>query len=235
MRYRFLLSLSSVLISGLGVGCISTNTEQKPEAVDLLSEDLFPQWIQKGGKADFEFKDGVLIGTSKPNTPNSFLCPPKRYANFELQFEVKGDNKLNSGVQIRSSSELKDINDQLPAKKKDAIKKKLASVDRLFGPQVEIASNGNAGGIWFEVGGGWILEPDAKRGKTIYKNEEWNHYRVIANGPHITVFINGEKIGEVEENITHMKEGYLGFQVHSVSYPEPTQVMWRNVTIKELP
>ena len=47
---------------------------------------------------------GVLIGTSKLNTPNSFLATKTKYSNFILEFDVLIDNDLNSGVQFRSES-----------------------------------------------------------------------------------------------------------------------------------
>ena len=61
-------------------------------------------WEQKGGEATYKVEDGCIVGTTKPRTPNSFLCPPKSYGDFELTFEVQCDPALNSGVQIRSIS-----------------------------------------------------------------------------------------------------------------------------------
>jgi len=212
----------------------SNQTEKSSETVDLLSEELAPQWIQKGGQAKFEIVDGVLVGMSRPNTQNSFFCPPKSYSDFELQFEVKCEPRLNSGVQIRSKSDLSDLNDKMPEKSSKRIREILGKEARMFGPQVEISANGNAGGIWFEVGRGWISKPDAERGKTIYKSDDWNHYRVIAEGPRIQVFLNGEQITDVVDEVTHMREGYLGFQVHSVGFDDPSYVKWRNITLREL-
>jgi len=206
------------------------------ETVNLLSDELVPQWIQKGGQAKFEVVDGVLVGMSRPNTPNSFFCPPRRYANFELEFEVICvDPRLNSGVQIRSSDNLKDLNEKMPDANKNRIEKILGKEARMFGPQVEIDDNGNAGGVWFEVGRGWLSKPDAERGKTIYKNDDWNHFRIIANGPRIQVFVNGESITDMVDETTFMEEGYLGFQVHSVGHAEPSYVKWRNILLMELP
>jgi hypothetical protein len=205
------------------------------KTVNLLSDELVPQWVQKGGEAKFEVIDGVLVGTSRPNTPNSFFCPPERYANFELEFEVMCEPRLNSGVQIRSSDDVSDVNDQMPKANRDRIKKILGKQDRMFGPQVEIAANGNAGGVWFEVGRGWLAKPDAERGKTIYRNDGWNHYRIIAKGPRIQVFVNGRSITDMVDETTFMEKGYLGFQVHSVGYAEPSYVRWRNIRLTELP
>ena len=46
----------------------------------------------------------MIVGTSTPNTPNTFLCSDKMYGDFILELEYKVDPKLNSGIQIRSNS-----------------------------------------------------------------------------------------------------------------------------------
>ena len=79
-----------------------------------------------------------MVGTTNEGSPNSFMCTEKDYSDFELTFEVKVDDALNSGVQIRSVS-------------KQEIKG-----GRVHGPQVEIATNGTAG---FVYGEGRIVDP----------------------------------------------------------------------------
>ena len=61
-------------------------------------------WVQRGGKATYTVEDGALVGRTVLGEKNSFLCPPKEYADFVLEFEVWVDPKLNSGVQVRSAS-----------------------------------------------------------------------------------------------------------------------------------
>src|SRR5688572_30033086 len=57
---------------------------------------------QHGGKAKYRVENGEIVGSSVPNTPNSFLCTEKEYGDFILELEFKVDPALNSGVQIRS-------------------------------------------------------------------------------------------------------------------------------------
>ena len=59
-------------------------------------------WIQRGGKANYAVDDGVIVGTTVKGEPNSFLCTQKEYGDFILELELKADESLNSGVQIRS-------------------------------------------------------------------------------------------------------------------------------------
>ena len=46
----------------------------------------------------------MIISRTGKGKNNSFLCTKKTYSDFELKFEVKLDDLLNSGVQIRSKS-----------------------------------------------------------------------------------------------------------------------------------
>ena len=47
---------------------------------NLLEGNTLENFVQLNGKADFSIEDGVLIGTSKRNTPNSFLATKKNYS-----------------------------------------------------------------------------------------------------------------------------------------------------------
>src|SRR5690625_173387 len=66
-------------------------------------EDL-DDWVILNGEADYLIEGDEIVGVSKMNTPNSFLSTKKNYGDFILEFEVKVDPSLNSGVQIRSNS-----------------------------------------------------------------------------------------------------------------------------------
>jgi hypothetical protein len=168
-------------------------------------------------------KDGTIVGTTAKGSPNSFLCTEKIYGDFELEFDVKVDNALNSGVQIRS------------------LTKGGKPHGRVNGPQVEIEATaikngGEAGYIYGEAAGGWRT-PNAKRiPHKHFKDGEWNHYRVVAKGSNIKVWINGNLISDLtDETIykTHPK-GFIGLQVHGVGNRGPFSVAWKNMRIKEL-
>ena len=191
-------------------------------------------WEKKGGVATYKVEDGCIVGTTKPNTPNTFLCPPKKYSDFELTFDVKCDPALNSGVQIRSISNADEVPSGLS--EKDLVKaKKKANGKSLFGPQVEIAANGNAAGVWFEAVGGWLLNPKPEITNKVYKKEDWNSYRILVKGDHIQVWVNGTQISDGKDTRSNFKNGRLGFQVHGVGKrTEPLSVRWKNIKIKSL-
>jgi hypothetical protein len=211
------------------VGCKSTaNDGWKP----LFNGTDLSEFIIEDGKATYEVKDGVITGTTAVPSPNTFLATATKavYGNFELEFEVKVHDKLNSGVQIRSRS-------RTEAKGKQP-------AGRFFGPQVEIeAGPGQSGYIYGEaIGGGWRSpEPKSKdpaiNQHDFFKNGEWNHYRIIAQGARIQTFINGNPVADLtdEEVYKTHPEGHIGLQVHSIKKDlHPMQVSWRNLRIREL-
>jgi hypothetical protein len=228
--------ISKIFLIAIMAASVSTfvSTANAAEWTSLFNGKDIKGWEKKGGEASYQVEDGCIVGTTKPNTPNTFLCPPKSYSDFELTFEVKCDPALNSGVQIRSISDA----DEIPAglSEKDAAKaKKKADGKSLFGPQVEIAANGNAAGVWFEGVGGWLLAPKPEVTNKAYKKDGWNKYRVLAKGETIQVWVNGTLISDGKDTRTHFTKGRLGFQVHGVGQKtEPLSVRWKNIMIREV-
>ena len=203
------------------------------EWIDLFNGKDLSGWIKKGGIATYKVEDGAIVGTTKPKTENTFICPDKQFDDFELEFDVKCDPELNSGVQIRSSSLAKDIPEGVTKQQMNRAMKRV-NENSLFGPQVEIAANGNAGALYFEGIGGWLIEPNVELTKNVYKRNDWNHYRILAKGSQIKVWINGSKISDSMEQKTGLKSGFLGFQVHKVKTDLPLNVRWKNIKIRTL-
>ncbi|MHC4633182.1 MAG: 3-keto-disaccharide hydrolase, partial [Planctomycetota bacterium] len=65
-------------------------------------------WEVRGGFAKYRVENREIVGTSVEGSPNTFLCTKKQYGDFFLEFEVKCDTRLNSGVQVRSHVYKKD-------------------------------------------------------------------------------------------------------------------------------
>ena len=72
--------------------------------VSLFDGKTLKGWTQKNGTATYKVVDGTILGTTSEGSPNSFLCSNKNYGDFELEFEVRVHNSLNSGCQIRSKT-----------------------------------------------------------------------------------------------------------------------------------
>jgi hypothetical protein len=185
--------------------------------VSLFDGKTLDGWVQINGKATYEVEDGTILGKTVKGSPNSFLCTKKHYGDFELEFEVKLDPRLNSGCQIRSNS-LKEHHN-----------------GRVHGYQVEIATGG-AGRIWDEARRSrWIdKDEDYKdpKKRAAFKRDDWNKYRIVCKGDSMKTWVNGVAIADATDSMT--KSGFIGLQVHSFRGPHPAWVRWRNIRIKEL-
>lgn len=189
---------------------------------------LFNDWEIKGGYATYHFEGNEIVGRTMEGSKNTFLSSKKEYSDFELNFEVKCDPELNSGVQIRSHTYEKDT--PQPSRPK-----RIREKGEVFGYQVEIASNGNAGRIWDEGRHTrWHDETEpSEKTKAAYKPGEWNSYRIVAKGNRIQTFINDTPVADITDD--EDASGFIGFQVHSIKKGKgPYQVRWRSIKIREL-
>jgi len=191
--------------------------------VSLFDGNSLAGWTQHNGTATYRVEDGTIVGKTSEGSPNSFLCSDQLYGDFELKFEVKCDSRLNSGVQIRSQSE-----GDTPE-------------GRVNGPQVEIQASGEngalAGYVYGEAAGGWMTPDEDRIAHKHFKDGEWNTYHVVAFGPIIQVWINGNPISDLthEERYRSHPKGFIGLQVHGIGSGQgPYEVAWRNIELRDL-
>lgn len=190
--------------------------------VKLFNGKNLEGWTQHNGTATYKVEDGTIVGTTSEGSPNSFMCTKKNYGDFELEFEVKVADELNSGCQIRSQQ--KDGN------------------GRVNGPQVEIEASGKngaeAGYVYGEATGrGWLTPEDRLKPHKNMKDGEWNKFRIVAKGPRIQTWINGKQIEDLTDEAIYKTHptGFIGLQVHGIKKGTgPYSVAWKNIRIKEL-
>ena len=91
MRYFFTLVVILLLVNAC---------EEKK--IQLFNSNNLDGWVNYGG-GKFYVEDGCIVAESIENIPNTFLHTENKYQDFILEFDVKLDTVLNSGVQIRSN------------------------------------------------------------------------------------------------------------------------------------
>ncbi|NPA37262.1 MAG: DUF1080 domain-containing protein [Chlorobi bacterium] len=174
-------------------------------------------WKVLNGKAVYKAENGEIIGVSVVNSPNTFLVTKKNYGNFILEYEMKMDRGLNSGVQIRSESNKEYQNGSV------------------HGYQVECDDSDRrwTAGIYDEARRGWLYpleyNPEAKK---LYKNGEWNKFRVEAVGNKIRTWLNGKPVANLVDDMT--PEGFIGLQVHGIGNKKELAgktIHWKNIRI----
>ncbi|MDF2375630.1 MAG: DUF1080 domain-containing protein [Verrucomicrobiales bacterium] len=250
-----LLPYLTLLSAGIFLSACSEPTETASEApaesaeaseaaeaqddgwVSLFDGETLNGWKPSTlGSAEYSVVDGTIYGKTVEGSPNTFLLSEEQYGDFELEFEVKVHDSLNSGCQIRSREKNEA---DLAISGKDG--KPATDLNRFWGPQVELESSpGQSAYIYGEATGrGWISpEPaDKEHSHDYMKNGEWNQIRIVAKGPNIKTFINGNAVADLTDGgiyETHPK-GHIGLQVHGIKKGTgPFDVAWKNIRIKTL-
>ena len=189
------------------------------EFTELFNGKDLKGWKVLNGEAPYKVENGEIVGTSIAKTPNTFLATEKKYTNFILEYDMKMEEGLNSGVQIRSISSPEYKN------------------GRVHGLQIECedSKRGWAGGIYDEARKGWRypLEYNPAAKKAFIKGE-WNHYRIVAFENHIMTWVNGEPAANLFEDET--ETGFIALQIHQI-YNDTfigKQIRWKNIRIKEI-
>lgn len=203
-----------IVLLFLSVNLTAKNTDGW---VELFNGKNLKNWELLNGEAEFKVEDDMIVGTSKLNTPNTFLATKEKFDDFVLEYEAKIDDGLNAGVQIRSNS-FKDYKN-----------------GRVHGYQVELDPSKRAwsGGIYDEARRGWLYHlqnnPEAREA---FKHEDWNHFRVEAIGNNIRVWVNGVQAVDLVDNAT--ASGFIALQVHNIHNPDKVgkQVRYKNIRVK---
>jgi hypothetical protein len=210
MKKQLLIFCTLLWVSGAAFA-------QKEKWTSLFDGKSFKGWKQLNGQAKYTIENGEIVGSTVANTPNSFMTTEKEYGDFILELDLKVDNSMNSGIQIRSLSKSDYQN------------------GRVHGYQIEIDPSDRAwsGGIYDEARRGWLYNLNFNpEGKKAFRRDEWNHYRIEAIGNVIRTWINGIPTAHLIDDMT--PKGFIALQVHSIGKDakEGTQIRWKNIKIQ---
>lgn len=209
---------------------------------ELFNGSNLDGWVNYGG-GKFYVENECIVAEALMGLPNTFLHTEKKYQNFELEFDVKLDTVLNSGVQIRSNIYREDTEtirwggrfDEEGEKSLKYIRRK-AGV--FWGYQIEIDPTFRAwsGAIYEEAGRGFLHTPGInQKVKAAYMPLEWNHFKVRVKDNHIQSWVNGVMVGDVYDDLTD--NGYIALQLHGIGKKKMKankKIRWKNLSLKEL-
>ncbi|MFO0898536.1 MAG: DUF1080 domain-containing protein [Pirellulales bacterium] len=170
----------------------------------------------EGNLDHFRIEDQAIVaGTlEKPIERNEFLCTEREYGDFKLRLEVKllGGEAANAGIQFRT--------------------KRIPNHHEVSGYQADMGE-GWWGSLYDESRRNTILaKADPKLIAKILKPNEWNEYRIRAEGPHIQLWINGEQtVDYIEKDPDIARTGVIAVQIHG---GPPSEAWYRNIEIREL-
>jgi len=212
------MRILTLLIISLVLGTLPLQSQSnQTDWQSLFNGKNLKNWKVLNGTAEYKIENGEIVGISKSGTPNTFLVTKETYSDFILEYEMKMDKGLNSGVQVRSQSR-PDYMD-----------------GRVHGYQVECDDSDRmwTGGIYDEARTMWLYSlennPEAKK---LYKNTEWNKFRVEAVGNRIRTFIDSKPVSDLMVDLDD--QGFIGLQVHGIGNNTELagrKIRWRNLRI----
>jgi len=177
-------------------------------------------WKKLQGTAVYTVEDGVMVGTTVLNSPNTFLVTEKEYGDFILELDVMiEDTANNSGIQTRSHFGNPDQNGQ----------------SKVYGRQLEIDPSARkwTGGIYDESRRQWLYPLSLNtKAQDAFKSGQYNHFRIECIGDEMKTWVNDVAVAYVVDTIDNT--GFIGLQVHSVSKPEHAgkRVYFKNINIQ---
>lgn len=189
--------------------------KDKPEAGfrSLFDGHSFDGW--DGNQQIFRIEQQALVGGSlqEPIPTNFFLQHEQEFADFELrlQFRLVGEN-TNAGIQIRSE--------------------RIPDHHEMIGYQADLGQS-YWGALYDESRRRKILAgPDAAAVKAVLRQNDWNDYRILCEGPRIRLWINDlQTVDYTETDDSIPLQGHIAVQIHS---GPPGEAWYRNLRIREI-
>ena len=210
-------SVLRLLLLTLAAGCAATSGARSPLDGDggwtpLFDGRTLNGW--EGGGGLFRVQDGAIVGgtTTARVARNEFLCRSEETGDFALRLEFRITPGVNSGVQFRSQ--------------------RIPGSHETIGYQADLG-DGYWGAIYDESRRNRVLaQPDSALVSRILDREGWNRYDIVAAGPRIRLWINGEQtVDYTESDPAIARAGRICLQIHS---GPPGEAWFRDIKISEL-
>lgn len=189
------------------------------QGVSLFDGGTLQGW--EGDPAWWSVVDGTLTGgsTTTKIPRNAFLATTRSFHNFDLRLKLKltgtpGTGMINSGVQLRSQ--------------------RVPDHTEMSGYQVD-AGDGWWGKLYDETRRNRVIAEliDAPAVEAAIRRNDWNEYRILAEGPRIRAWINGvPTIDYTETDPNVALDGRIALQIHSGGI---ALVQVKDITLQELP
>ncbi len=205
--------------------CAFVRLSDTPPGISLFNGTNLDGWEMKQGSISLFSvvpasggEPAQIVGTA--DNTLAMLGTVTPYSDFELNYDFKVDDGLNSGMQIRSF---------------------VNGSGNVQGYQIEIDPSTRAwsGGLYEQSSGrDWLydLSGEANRpAREAYLATDWNHIRAIVSATRTRTWINGVPATDYTETASGTPTtGFLALQVHQGSNLAGKKVRFRNIFLREL-
>jgi hypothetical protein len=199
-----ILILASALLS-----CTASATPQADEGwVSLFDGKTLTGWTPRGGGV-WSVDQGTILGLTG-NGEYGWLCSTKSYGDFVFEVEAKLESTGNSGVQVRSRIDDKDL---------------------MTGYQFDLDKTRPSTGRLYDEARRKLLQdvPLRPEARGALKPDDWNKIRCECIGDRLRSWVNGVAVADHRDPVD--LAGILALQVHS---GKDARIRWRSLRIKDL-
>lgn len=204
------MKLSSILavLALLSCSAPATTMQSDDGWTPLFDGKTLDGWSPRGGGV-WKVDDGSILGLTGTGQ-YGWLCTTKNYGDFILEVETKIEGPGNSGVQVRSHIDEKDL---------------------MTGYQFDLDRTRPSSGRLYDEARRKLLQdvPLRPEARGALKIDEWNTMRMECIGDRLRSWVNGVPIVDHRDSID--LDGILALQVHS---GKDTKIRFRNLRIKDL-
>ena len=194
------------------IALMSCSGSASPQAdadwTSLFDGKTLNGWVPRGGGV-YSVDDGTILCLTGTGA-YGWLCSEKTYGDFILEIDTKIEGPGNSGVQVRSRIDEKDL---------------------MTGYQFDLDRTRPSSGRLYDEARRKLLQdvPLRPEARNALKQDEWNTMRMECIGDHLQSWVNGIPIVDYRDSMD--LEGIFALQVHS---GKGTKIRFRNLRIKDL-
>jgi len=205
---RRLINSGSLVVLGLYLLAPAAAWAQQGDNGGLFNGRNLRGW-QIHGTEKWYVENGELVCESGPDEEYGYLATDEVFTDFDFTVEFFQESNGNSGIFFRS----------------------WVHGTTVEGWQVEVAPPGqHSGGIYESYGRGWLIQPNPEDEDELILGD-WNRIRIRAVGGHVTTWLNGYPMVELEDELVGAAKGRIALQIHSGG---GIKVRWRNFRIERL-
>ncbi|MDP2982979.1 MAG: DUF1080 domain-containing protein [Candidatus Latescibacter sp.] len=224
MKRRDMLGIISAFPAAIAVRSSFAAETYQPnlkEFTSLFDGKTLKGWNKlttySGDDGKWEVIKGVIAGDQWPEGKGGLLVTEKKYADYEVYTEVKGDYPIDSGLFLRVQPDVLSYQ---------------VTID--YRPEGEIAA------IYCPGGGEFLMHKP--EGIKLWKKDEYNTVvaRIEGQPAKIKAWVNGVQVQDYTDTLLAGKfrvpeTGFLGIQVHpGASWGKGNKIWFRKIMIKEM-